>query len=492
MKIEKLTSEQEEKLKLYAQMGIEKGLSCDPIDEDAARTYSKKLMDWLGRDYEGTIIVDSPLAACCALPFLKIIENTILPAKPDQVQDQVWDQVRDQVWDQVRAQVGDQVREQVWDQVLGQVWGQVRDQVRDQVWDQVQDQVLDQVRAQVWAQVQDQVRDQVGGQVRAQVGDQVRAQVLDQVRDQVRAQVWDQVGDQVWDQVGDQVGDQVWDQVWEQVQDQVREQVQDQVRAQVWDQVLGQVRDQVSAQVWDQVQAQVRDQVGDQVRDQVRAQVGDQVRDQVRAQVREQVWAAWPYMDGQWYSYYAAWHNYFRDVLKITLPDIWMIEDQVQFGCVYPLGKFVVISRRPECIRLNAAGRLHYDGGAAVRYADGFSVFALNGVRVPEWLAVENEKDIDPAKFAELDNAEIRREFIRKVGIERIYQSCGGTVKDRQGDYELVHIDLKGQTGLCPYLKMKNPSIGVWHLEGVPKGTATVAEALRWRNQSDLTPVQLT
>jgi hypothetical protein len=111
---------------------------------------------------------------------------------------------------------------------------------------------------------------------------------------------------------------------------------------------------------------------------------------------------------------------------------------------------------------------------------------------VPEWLAVKPVDDIDPAEFAKLDNAEVRREFVRKAGIERIAEHCESNILDKQGDYELLSLNLGGATGRWPYLKMKNPSIGVWHMEAVPKGTKKVQEALNWRNQTELVPEQLT
>jgi hypothetical protein len=43
-------------------------------------------------------------------------------------------------------------------------------------------------------------------------------------------------------------------------------------------------------------------------------------------------------------------------------------------------------------------------------------------------------------------------------------------------------VDLKGTTGLWPYLKMRNPSIGVYHMEAVKKSCRTVHEALVFRN----------
>jgi len=60
-------------------------------------------------------------------------------------------------------------------------------------------------------------------------------------------------------------------------------------------------------------------------------------------------------------------------------------------------------------------------------------------------------------------------------------------VIDRKGDYELLLLDL-GDGRRRPYLKMRNPSLGVYHIEGVHPDCSTVVEALRWRNGSDLEP----
>jgi hypothetical protein len=50
--------------------------------------------------------------------------------------------------------------------------------------------------------------------------------------------------------------------------------------------------------------------------------------------------------------------------------------------------------------------------------------------------------------FATLKNVEVRREFIRKVGVEQLCQNIGSEMIDKDGNYELHLIDLGGTTGL--------------------------------------------
>ena len=89
-------------------------------------------------------------------------------------------------------------------------------------------------------------------------------------------------------------------------------------------------------------------------------------------------------------------------------------------------------------------------------------------------------------------NVEVRRELVRKIGVERIYLKLGGKVIDTKDKYELVTLNL-GDDRNRPFLKFENASVpGVIHIEGVPPNTKTVSEALAFRNGSDQKPVELT
>ena len=40
----------------------------------------------------------------------------------------------------------------------------------------------------------------------------------------------------------------------------------------------------------------------------------------------------WPWLDGQFFSYWVAWANFFRDVVGLKLSDYSVISDQLEFG----------------------------------------------------------------------------------------------------------------------------------------------------------------
>jgi len=292
-----------------------------------------------------------------------------------------------------------------------------QEQAREQVREQVRGQVENQVKKQVWDQVRRPVRNQVWGQVGDQVGNQVR--------DQVRDQVWDQVGDQVWDQVRDQVRDQVWEQVGDQVWDQVRNQVGDQVWNQVWDQVGDQVLDQVGDQVWDQVRNQVWEQVGGQVGDQVRKQVWEQVLGSHEA---------------DWLAFY----DFFCQVCQLECTD--RLADLMELaeccGRWAPYQNVVIFQQRHSELHFDENGLLHCETGPAIKYRDGFSVYAWHGTRLPgEWFTA-------PPTAKELlawPNVEQRRAGFDMIGWDTVLDELKATLIDADRDQqigELYEVDL--------------------------------------------------
>jgi hypothetical protein len=109
-------------------------------------------------------------------------------------------------------------------------------------------------------------------------------------------------------------------------------------------------------------------------------------------------------------------------------------------------------------------------------------------------LAEGKDSEIDPARVTEIRNAEVRREFVRKLGLDRIYHALGGSLvhsktvelatpyDDRWPcEYRLMELSFSGEVRRR-VLEMPNPSLpGVKHVEYVPMGCETVEQAMNFR-----------
>jgi hypothetical protein len=146
--------------------------------------------------------------------------------------------------------------------------------------------------------------------------------------------------------------------------------------------------------------------------------------------------------------------------------------------------KMKFVNRAPTGARRRDAWKmLHSEDGPAFWWEDGPAYCILNNTIVPEWMIAPPES-LDPQLFSGLTNSQRRAEFVRRVGLERIWGKLAKVI-DAYGEYELGKIKIEDKW--ATYLKMHNPSVPeVWHIEGVGNECNTVAEALHWRKPDEM------
>lgn len=217
----------------------------------------------------------------------------------------------------------------------------------------------------------------------------------------------------------------------------------------------------------------------------------------------------WPFLDGQWAAHYAAWVGCYRDLgLELDIPALDANIATKDLGPMYPLPNYCLVSDKPREVNLlEEDGNLHCETGMAVRYSDGCGMYALNGVSVPEPVVMTPLDEIDKAwlkeHFIGEDNVDVKREVLRRVGIDLVVRHLDAKVldtetiyidaehyvheeEDQEGlqdiTYELLEIDL-GDGDVSKALKMQNASMpDVYHVEGVPNEALSVMGALEFRN----------
>lgn len=210
--------------------------------------------------------------------------------------------------------------------------------------------------------------------------------------------------------------------------------------------------------------------------------------------------AVLPYQTGSFFVHLFSFYDYMFECLGVDIdPNIWIKykkwESTSKLGCIYPLKTVTVVSAKPSIIKLNEANRLHCENGPALSYGGlgDFKIYALNGITVPEWLVTTSEVDLSITRYTELQNADAKAEFVKKVGIERF--ETNGVIVDTYTNYdqttqsfwyksEYVLIDMKflfASLSYAPYLKMLNQTTGIWHMEAVSPNCKTIGEALNER-----------
>ena len=168
--------------------------------------------------------------------------------------------------------------------------------------------------------------------------------------------------------------------------------------------------------------------------------------------------------------------------------------------------EFCIVSDRPESIKIetvNGRGRLHCADGPAKRYRDGWSIYAIHGVRVPAQVVMAPET-LTVEQIKAEQNAEVRRIMIDRFGAAKYLRAIGAKVvssaKDQHGfAWRLLSADV-GDVEPLTMVEVVNPTpepieyqpdegaAGVWvgsrwhkiYTLRVPPSMRTPREAIAW------------
>jgi hypothetical protein len=128
--------------------------------------------------------------------------------------------------------------------------------------------------------------------------------------------------------------------------------------------------------------------------------------------------------DADWMSYY----DYLQQAgVKGIEPLDGMKELAKSCGWWWPFDGICIVTERPTELHRDNRGRLHHEERAAIRYPDGWGLYAWNGILVPEDVIVLDE----PISFERIEsetNAEIRRVLIERFGLDN-YLRAGKCIK---------------------------------------------------------------
>jgi hypothetical protein len=482
-KIEKITPEHEARFPEWVDKWVKIGLSTEPADFDKAEAAALKAYDLCGLKRPLVVLrVGSPYAATVAgaMAWLTLREIGKAGKEMGEALDQfIWSVVVEtsaQVNPAVDARIIDKISPIVRDvqEIGGHIYGQIASDISPDVSSLVRykfqnatspplaieaaDRPWLHLAAKAWEQVEKQVR----GQVMNRIQDQIERDISTKARSQVDLKIQKEISPPIGCRTANEDG---------------------LIAAQTWVQVCNQIYSRVFGRILGQIESTVNLMLHPRVFD----ALPEAAKDGKSNYRYGQFWAGW-----------CAYVSFLRDVMGWDDPVLERFkieEDLCSCGWVWWHENVLVISDRPRVLKRNQRGQLHCETGPAVLYPDGWGVWALNGVTMERELVETPAEQIDPKCILAAENVEVRRELLRKIGIERFLQVTPHKVLDRLGDYELLAVDLSAELRDRKYLKMTNPSIGVYHVEGVAQECGTVQQALNWRAhdiKTDWTPAALT
>lgn len=200
----------------------------------------------------------------------------------------------------------------------------------------------------------------------------------------------------------------------------------------------------------------------------------------------------------QWWCFWAGYYDYaemigvkFDESLKSVFHEFCK-----EIPLIYAFDGLAIICHKPQIAwkempheKGKPANRiLHNEKGPVIEYQDGFKVYCLNNIRVPESLVMTDAGKIDPKSALTEKNVDIQREIIRKVGAERMLKACDAktldTFTDRHtkggNEYKLMEMTV-GENIRRKYLYFEHASFsGVFYAHPVHPDIKRALHARAW------------
>jgi len=184
--------------------------------------------------------------------------------------------------------------------------------------------------------------------------------------------------------------------------------------------------------------------------------------------------------DAHWLAFYSAFLEFgIEECAKLTP----LMEMAKCSGWFFPMDEACILTPNPKSLNLDDRGRLHCLDSKAIEYEDGWGLYYVHGVAVPEKV-VEAPETLTTDEIEAEQNAEVRRVMIERFGMERFLSESGaeeihkdkwGTLfrKELEGDEPIVTVKVRNST------PEPDGTVKDYFLR-VPSTITTAHEAVAW------------
>lgn len=136
-----------------------------------------------------------------------------------------------------------------------------------------------------------------------------------------------------------------------------------------------------------------------------------------------------------WLSFY----EFFNNETEVDLHEIeGLVEVAKECGWGIFMDEVSLVSEKPEQLHLDSQTRLHNTEGPAFSFRDGFKIYSVNGVVVPEDI-IEDRSSLTVDRIDKESNAEIKRIMINLFGQDNYLMAGGAEVIDNDPEFGTLY-----------------------------------------------------
>lgn len=186
--------------------------------------------------------------------------------------------------------------------------------------------------------------------------------------------------------------------------------------------------------------------------------------------------------DAGWLGFYRYFYDQGLTAETERLMGMWEIAESA--GWWLPYEQICWISERPDTLKRDVERRLHAEDGPALRYPDGWGIYAWHGVRVPAQVIMAPDTLTTEIIRAQT-NDEVRRVMIERFGTDRFLKESNATIIDSSDFGVLWKCDIPGAAEPIVMVQLTNSTAepdGSFKVywRAVPPTTTRALEAVAW------------
>ena len=438
--ITKLTKKQKEKIPLYFEKWNKIGKEYQPINQKKAKEYLREYLLLINKKPTIFIKMSSPLGCQVAINKLKQLDNELGRELGSELDKKLYNELDRELDNELDKKLYNELGRELNNELFSKLGNELGNKLCTKLDNELDKKLYNEL----YKKLDKKLDKKLSSELYNELSSELYKELERELNNKLGRELNNEFGNELYKKLDKKLDSELGTKLDNELYNKLSSELYNELGREL----VNELDNKLYNELYNKLKKKLFSELGNEFKNKLYDELDKKLYDELGRELGSELYYNWFYQCGNINAGYCAFYDFLIEEVKKPTPKllkIWNIFKKISeyFHYFYCFDNIVFYSEKPITLKFNANNQLHNENGMAVEYADGWGFYSLNGVSVPEWLVTEKWNKIDPMKFAEIENAEIRREFVRKVGIERIVQKCGCETLDKHGDYELILVDLK-------------------------------------------------